>query len=172
VLKNDEDAINYFEKGRRYTSDKLQMANFDAFLGDLYHQQGEEEKAFDAYDRTLRNDPDNALVLNNYAYYLSLKGERLDEALQMAIKANELEPDNVYYLDTYAWVLYKLGRYKEAEKQMKKCLGLDKSPSGANLEHYGDILLQLGKKTEAVEYWKKAQKAGGYSKDLEQKLNK
>ena len=170
VLKNDEDAINYFEKGRRYTSDKLQMANFDAFLGDLYHQQGEEEKAFDAYDRTLRNDPDNALVLNNYAYYLSLKGERLDEALQMAIKANELEPDNVYYLDTYAWVLYKLGRYKEAEKQMKKCLSLDKSPSGANLEHYGDILLQLGKKTEAVEYWKKAQQAGGYSKDLEQKL--
>ena len=170
VLKNDEDAINYLEKGRRYTSDKLQMANFDAFLGDLYHQQGEEEKAFDAYDRTLHNDPDNALVLNNYAYYLSLKGERLEEALQMAIHANELVPDNVYYLDTYAWVLYKLGRYKEAEKEMKKCLGLDKNPSGANLEHYGDILLKLGKESEAKEYWNKAQKAGGGSKDLEQKL--
>ena len=170
VLENNEDAISYLEKGRRYTSDKLQMANFDAFLGDLYHQLGDEEKAFDAYDRTLRNDPDNALVLNNYAYYLSLRGERLDEALKMAIHANELVPDNVYYLDTYAWVLYKLGRYKEAEKQMKKCLSLDKNPSGANLEHYGDILLQLGKKKEAVEYWNKAKQAGGYSKDLEQKL--
>ena len=170
VLENNDDAIAYLEKGRRYTSDKMQMAEFDAFLGDLYHQQGDEAKAFDAYDRTLRNDPDNALVLNNYAYYLSLRGERLDEALEMAIRANELVPDNVYYLDTYAWVLYKLGRYKEAEKMMKKCLGLEKNPSGANLEHYGDILLKLGKDSEAMEYWKKAQQAGGASKELEQKL--
>ena len=170
VLENNDDAITYLEKGRRYTSDKLQMAEFDAFLGDIYHQQGEEQKAFDAYDRTLRNDPDNALVLNNYAYYLSLRGERLDEALEMAIKANELVPDNVYYTDTYAWVLYKLGRYQEAQKIMKKCLGLEKNPSGANLEHYGDILLKLGKESEAMEYWKKAQQAGGGSKELEQKL--
>lgn len=170
VLENNDDAIAYLEKGRRYTSDKMQMAEFDAFLGDLYHQQGDEAKAFDAYDRTLRNDPDNALVLNNYAYYLSLRGERLDEALEMAIRANELVPDNVYYLDTYAWVLYKLGRYKEAEKMMKKCLGLEKNHSGANLEHYGDILFKLGKDSEAMEYWKKAQQAGGASKELEQKL--
>ena len=144
--------------------------HFDAFLGDIYHQQGDEDKAFDAYDRTLRNNPDNALVLNNYAYYLSLRGERLEEALEMAIRANELVPDNVYYTDTYAWVLYKLGRYKEAEKIMKKCLGLEKNPSGANLEHYGDILLKLGKESEAMEYWKKAQQAGGASKELDQKL--
>ena len=170
VLENNNEAVTYLEKGRRYTTDKTQMSEFDAFLGDIYHQQGDEDKAFDAYDRTLRNNPDNALVLNNYAYYLSLKGERLEEALQMAIKANELVPDNVYYVDTYAWVLYKLGRYKEAEKMMKKCLGLEKNPSGANLEHYGDILLKLGKEKEAKEYWKKAQQAGGGSKELEQKL--
>jgi tetratricopeptide (TPR) repeat protein len=170
VLENNDDAITYLEKGRRYTTDKLQMSEFDGFLGDLYHQQGDEAKAFDAYDRTLRNNPDNALVLNNYAYYLSLRGERLDEALEMAIRANELVPDNVYYTDTYAWVLYKLGRYKEAEKIMKKCLGLEKNPSGANLEHYGDILFKLGKESEAMEYWKKAQKAGGASKELDQKL--
>ena len=170
VMENNVDAISYLEKGRRYTSDKMQMSEFDAFLGDIYHQQGEEDKAFDAYDRTLRNNPDNALVLNNYAYYLSLRGERLEEALEMAIRANELVPDNVYYTDTYAWVLYKLGRYKEAEKIMKKCLGLEKNPSGANLEHYGDILLKLGKESEAMEYWKKAQQAGGASKELDQKL--
>ena len=170
VLDNNEDAVIYLEKGRRYTSDKMQMSEFDAFLGDIYHQQGEDTKAFDAYDRTLRNNPDNALVLNNYAYYLSLRGERLEEALEMAIRANELEPDNVYYTDTYAWVLYKLGRYKEAEKMMKKCLGLEKDPSGTNLEHYGDILFKLGKTDEAKTYWNKAKQAGGYSNDLERKL--
>ena len=170
VLGINDDAVTYLEKGRRYTSDKLQMANFDAFLGDLYHQMGEEDRAFAAYERTLRNDPDNALVLNNFAYYLSLRNERLEDALEMAVRAVELEPNNTYYLDTYAWVLYQLGRYKEAEKQMKKCLSLDDHPSGSNLEHYGDILLKLGKKAEAIEYWNRAKQTGEYSEELEQKL--
>ena len=145
VLENNDDAITYLEKGRRYTSDKLQMANFDAFLGDIYHQQGEEEKAFDAYDRTLRNDPDNVLVLNNYAYYLAVKGQDLDKALEMSTKAIAAEPDNPTYLDTHAWVLYMKGDYKEAEKHMKKALKLLKEPDATYTKHYEAILNKLGK---------------------------
>ena len=145
VLENNDDAITYLEKGRRYTSDKLQMANFDAFLGDIYHQQGEEEKAFDAYDRTLRNDPDNVLVLNNYAYYLAIKGQDLDKALEMSTKAIAAEPDNPTYLDTHAWVLYMKGDYKEAEKHMKKALKLLKEPDATYTKHYEAILNKLGK---------------------------
>ena len=143
VLDNNDDAVNYLEKGRRYTSDKEQMANFDAFLGDLYHQQGEEEKAFEAYDRTLRNDPDNILVLNNYAYYLAVKNQDLDKALEMSTKAITAEPDNPTYLDTHAWVLYKKGNYKEAEKHMKKALKLLKEPDATYQEHYEAIQNKL-----------------------------
>ena len=145
VLKNNDDAITYLEKGRRYTSDKLQMANFDAFLGDLYHEQGDEEKAFDAYERTLRNDPNNVLVLNNYAYYLALKNQDLDKALEMSTKAIAAEPDNPTYLDTHAWVLYMKGDYKEAEKHMKKALKLLKEPDETYTKHYDQILKKLGK---------------------------
>ena len=145
VLKDNENAITYLEKGRRYTSDKLQMANFDAFLGDIYHKQGEEEKAFDAYDRTLRNDPDNVLVLNNYAYYLAVKGQDLDKALEMSTKAIAAEPDNPTYLDTHAWVLYMKGDYKEAEKHMKKAMKLLKEPDATYTKHYEAILNKLGK---------------------------
>ena len=145
VLENNDDAVAYLEKGRRYTSDKLQMAEFDAFLGDLYHQQGEEEKAFDAYERTLRNDPDNVLVLNNYAYYLAVKGQDLDKALEMSTKAIAAEPDNPIYLDTHAWVLYMKGDYKEAEKHMKKALKLLKEPDATYTKHYEAILNKLGK---------------------------
>jgi tetratricopeptide (TPR) repeat protein len=145
VLKNNDDAIAYLEKGRRYTSEKLQMANFDAFLGDIYHQQGEETKAFDAYDRTLRNDPDNVLVLNNFAYYLAVKSQDLDKALEMSTKAITMEPDNPTYLDTHAWVLYKKGAYQEAEKYMKKALKLLKEPDATYQEHYDAILKKLGK---------------------------
>ena len=145
VLENNDDAVAYLEKGRRYTSDKLQMAEFDAFLGDLYHQQGEEEKAFDAYERTLRNDPDNVLVLNNYAYFLAVKNQDLDKALEMSTKAITMEPDNPTYLDTHAWVLYKKGEYQEAEKYMKKALKLLKEPDATYQEHYDAILKKLGK---------------------------
>ena len=145
VLKNNEDAVNYLEKGRRYTSDKIQMANFDAFLGDLYYEQGDEEKAFGAYERTLRNDPNNALVLNNYAYYLAVKNQNLDRALEMSTQAITIEPDNPTYLDTHAWVLYMKGNYKEAEKYMKKALKLLKEPDDTYNKHYEAILRKLGK---------------------------
>ena len=145
VLDNNEDAVTYLEKGRRYTSDKLQMANFDAFLGDLYHQQGDEEKAFDAYERTLHNDPDNVLVCNNYAYYLAVKNQDLDKALEMSTKAITAEPDNPTYLDTHAWVLYMKGNYKDAEKYMKKALKLLKEPDETYTKHYEAIMNKLGK---------------------------
>ena len=145
VLENNDDAITYLEKGRRYTTDKLQMSEFDGFLGDLYHQQGDEAKAFDAYDRTLRNNPDNVLVLNNYAYYLAVKSQDLDKALEMSTKAITMEPDNPTYLDTHAWVLYKKGNYQEAEKYMKKALKLLKEPDATYQEHYNAIMKKLGK---------------------------
>ena len=143
VLKMNDDGISYLEKGRRYTTDKIQMANFDAFLGDLYHEQGDEEKAFEAYERTLRNDPDNVLVLNNYAYYLAVKGQDLDKALEMSTKAIAAEPDNPTYLDTHAWVLYMKGDYKEAEKHMKKALKLLKEPDETYTKHYESIMNKL-----------------------------
>ena len=143
VLKNNDDAVMFLEKGRRYTSDKTQVANFDAFLGDIYHELGDEEKAFDAYERTLRNDPNNALVLNNYAYYLAVKNQDLDKAFEMSTKAITMEPDNPTYLDTHAWVLYKKGDYKEAEKHMKKALKLLKEPDATYQEHYDAILKKI-----------------------------
>ena len=145
VLKDNENAVNYLEKGRRYTADKLQMANFDAFLGDLYHEQGDEEKAFEAYERTLRNNPDNVLVLNNYAYYLAVKGQDLDKALEMSTKAIAAEPDNPVYLDTHAWVLYMKGDYKEAEKHMSKAMKLLKEPDETYTNHYEAIKNKLKK---------------------------
>jgi tetratricopeptide (TPR) repeat protein len=143
VLKINDEAITFLEKGRRYTTDKIQMANFDAFLGDLYHEQGEEQKAFEAYERTLRNDPDNTLVLNNYAYYLAVKNQDLDKALEMSTKAITAEPNNATYLDTHAWVLYMKGDYKEAEKHMSKALKLLKEPDEVYQNHYNAIQLKL-----------------------------
>lgn len=170
IFKQTDEAIRYLEKGRKYCADRLLQTSFDSYLGDLYYETGEMEKAFSAYDKVLAVEPDNALVLNNYAYYLSLKGEDLDKAVEMASHAIGLEPKNATYLDTYAWVLYKNGNYKEAEKQMKKAIDNAQNPDGLYFEHYGDILFKTGDTKKAIENWEKAKKAGGYSDKLEQKL--
>ena len=156
LKKMDNEAIGYFERGRKFVIDKKLLADFDSYLGDLYHAVGEAEKAFEAYDRVLRNEPDNALVLNNYAYYLSLRKERLDEAKTMAQHAVELAPDNEVYLDTYAWVLYQKGEYAAAETQMNKAIKLLKQPDKTYFQHYADILEKVNKPEKAAEYRIKA----------------
>ena len=118
-------------------------------------------KCYDAYDRSLALRYDNAMVLNNYAYFLSLEGRDLERALAMAGRAIVLEENNPTYLDTYAWVLYRLGRYDEAKKTMQQALSLDRSQSPDLQLHYGDILAALGEKFMAEVYWKKALE-GGY----------
>ena len=168
--QQDEQAISYFEKWRKFVTEKKLLADFDSYLGDLYHSVGEVEKSFQAYNRVLNFDPDNVLVLNNYAYYLSLRAEELDKAKEMALHAVELDPNNAVYLDTYAWVLYKRGEYVAAEAQMKKSLNLLSTPDGTYYEHYGDILFKLGRVEEALDYWEKAMKSEKHSTLLEKKL--
>lgn len=168
--KNYEDAIKAFEKGRFMSADKSLTSDFDTYIADAYHQLGNKAKTYEYYDRVLKNNPENVYVLNNYAYFLSIDGIRLDEALKMSAITIEKEPKNVTFLDTYAWILYKLERYKEAKKWMEKVFSYDKNPQGINYEHYGDILYKLGDTQKAVQNWKKANKLGGTSEFIDQKI--
>ncbi|MBK7384433.1 MAG: hypothetical protein IPI81_14055, partial [Flavobacteriales bacterium] len=60
-----------------------------------------------AYDKALARIPDDATTLNNYAYYLSVRGEQLEKAERMSKRSNELAPGQPSYQDTYAWVLFR-----------------------------------------------------------------
>jgi Tfp pilus assembly protein PilF len=169
-LKKYDRAIRHLEAGRKFVvgNDKL-LAQFWSSLGDGYHQQGENRKAYDAYEKALELEPDNSIVLNNYAYYLSLDGIELEKAEEMSKKAVELDPGNSANQDTYGWVLYKMGNYEEAEKWIGKAIA-DSEAGAVVLEHYGDVLFKLGKQREAVKYWEKALKEGEGSEFLERKV--
>lgn len=172
IAEKNAEAIAYMEKGRRFAIDDQIEEDFNNHLGNLYHAIGDNEKAYDAYDRVLEHNPDNVLVLNNYAYYLSLDGKNLDKALSMSKHAIELSPNIATYIDTYAWVLFKLGRYEEAELAMRKMLDNKKESNGVYYEHYGDMLFKLGRANEAMKYWKKAKEKGNASKDIDKKIEK
>ncbi len=91
-----------------------------SMLGDICHQMGRDAECYEAYDSCLIYRYDEPMVLNNYAYYLSLQKKDLKRAEEMSRRSNELEPDNGTYLDTLAWVLYQLKRYDEAKEIMDK----------------------------------------------------
>lgn len=169
-MERYNEAIDVFKKGRFMSADKKLTSSFDTYTADAYHQLGDKKNMYLYYDKVLKNDPNDTYVLNNYAYFLAVDGERLDEALKMSAMTIEEDPKNVTYIDTYAWVLYKLGRYKEAKKWMEKLFSYDKNPQGVNYEHYGDILYKLGDVKKAVQNWKKAKKLGDTSEFIDQKI--
>lgn len=172
-FEDHEQMVKDLETGIKFVvRNDMLLAEFYNYLGDAYHQTGEDEKAFEAYDASLKINSENSIVLNNYAYYLSLRGEQLERAKKMAKKANELDPDNSSNQDTYGWVLYKLGEYEEALEWIGMSIENHSEENAEVLEHYGDVLYKLGRTKEAKDYWKRARKAGkGGSEFLEKKAN-
>ena len=135
-------------------------------IGDLYYDAGDSKHAFSAYEKSLDANPKNVSALNNYAYYLCLTGERLEEALAMSQLTLTLEPGDYNNLDTYAWILHLLGRNQEAKKYMMQAISLSSQQSASLLVHYADILWDLGEKFMAETYWKKAQTLGYDNEEL------
>ncbi|WP_143960482.1 tetratricopeptide repeat protein [Litoribacter populi] len=139
-------------------------------LGDTYHSLGDEEKAYENYEKGLEINPNDEHILNNYAYFLSLSKTKLDKAKQMSERLVKKYPTNSTYLDTHAWVLFQLEEFDQAKNYMEKALEADEAPSGIMYEHYGDILYQLGEKAEALKYWKKAEGKEEVTELLAQKI--
>lgn len=168
MLKDEAKAVKAFEKGVEFADDPALRSRFYAHLGDSYNNLSRYEESYKAYEEVLSYDPNNAHVLNNYSYFLSLQEKELDYARSMSRRLIMMHPDNPTYLDTYAWVLYKLGEYEEAKKYLERAL--EHTDDGTVLEHYGDVMFKLGEVSAAVEYWKKAKEAGGASDLISDKI--
>ncbi len=121
-------------------------------IGDMYHELGNEKEAFKVYAKVLKLDPDYAPALNNYAYYLALRGSKLKKACAMSKKTVDKEPDNPTYLDTYGWILHLLGKDKEAKAQFKHAMLYGAKESATCLEHYATVLEALGETDLAKVY--------------------
>ncbi|MBX2895037.1 MAG: tetratricopeptide repeat protein [Cyclobacteriaceae bacterium] len=146
------------------------VSDLNTLLGDCYNGAKEYSKSDKAYEEALAYNPGNDIVLNNYSYYLALRGENLDKAEKMAAQLIKAHPTNSSYLDTYAWVLFTQGKYKEARKIMEKVVQ-GESVSATHWEHYGDILFKLGEVDNAVKHWQKARESSADHTRLDKKIN-
>ena len=170
--KKPADAVEVLKQGKSLIIDnKALLGQFYANLGDAYYRTKAMDKSDENYEEALKINPNDTYVLNNYAYYLSLRNVKLDLAEAMSKKTNELERDNASYEDTYGWILYGLGKYDEAKLWLEKASNNGTSGGAVILEHLGDVYYKLNNKDQALEYWNKAKKAGTGSDNLEQKIS-
>ena len=165
--KQYEEAVQTLSKGLERVQEDTPIdliSNSYTLLGDLYHDLGDDEKAYAAYDSCLIYNPEDVGALNNYAYYLSLNNHDLERAEEMSAKTIEAEPDNHTYIDTYAWILFMQKRYDEAKVQIDRALevmGDTIEAEDSNIvEHAGDIYFKAGDKEGALRLWIKADQLG------------
>lgn len=169
--KNYHEALNTLETGQAYVIDNPKMeAQFEMYKAESYYNQKDSQKAFTAFERAIELEPDNYMAMNNYAYYLSVKGENLDRAETLSSRVIQANPDNPTYVDTHAWVLFKKKEYRLAKFYMETAI---KNGGGENpvvIEHYGDILFMLNDTEGALQNWNKAIEMGSTSENLKQKV--
>lgn len=173
--KQPKEAKELLERGLSYARNGKnveQVSNYYASYADVLHAVGEEERSYLYYDSAFVYNPANAVALNNYAYFLSLKEQKLDKAQTMIEKVMRLESDNPTYIDTYAWILFVKKDYEGARTQIDAALKLikDEPGDGSLYDHAGDIYYHLGLQKEAVEFWKKADELGCDNKVLKTKI--
>ncbi len=175
-LADYKNALVSYQKGLPLitTEQAALKSDFYAQIADIYYKLEQKDSAFVNYERSLAVNPQNNMVMNNYAYYLSLEKTQLKKAERMSAKTVELEPKNSTYLDTYAWILYQEANYSLAKFYIERAvdnLTKEEEP-GIILEHYGDILWMSGSENEskAIETWTKSYDAGNKTEELKQKI--
>jgi tetratricopeptide (TPR) repeat protein len=138
-------------------------------LGVLYHEEKEYEQALRYMHLALASNPDNANALNFIGYTWAERGENLDQAERMIVRALELQPDDGYITDSLGWVYYQRalpllegGRVEDGRELLQRAAShleaaahlTDGDPVVS--EHLGDVYLRLGRKRDALERYEEA----------------
>ncbi|TVR71670.1 MAG: hypothetical protein EA408_08485 [Marinilabiliales bacterium] len=163
-----DEAIELLTEAAGNENIELEMrSHIFALLGDIYNNKEEFELSDQYFKMSLDADGNNIVAMNNHAYYLALRGEKLDRALELSRIAVDSEPGNSAFLDTYAWVLYNLGEYDEALSYIEKAYQYTGSERYEIVKHYGQILIQLGRNEEAEIYFIKARDLADDEEEIE-----
>ncbi len=106
--------------------------------GMLLNSVGRYDEAREAYEKALKVDPNQPMVLNNLAYLLGEQLRRPAEAIPYSRQAVRLVSDNPDFLDTLGWLLYQNKQLGEARGMLLRALDHDRHNVAA-LYHLGII---------------------------------
>jgi len=145
-------------------------AELQCLLGTVYEQQGEPERADEAFARALEHLPKAPPILTAYGLALARSGRQLDRARDMLRLASEASAAHPDLLHAKGWLQYRKKNYEQAERLLAKALERGAQNDPVLLDHYGDVQFRRSEPEKALMYWKKAREAGNASKLLEKKI--
>lgn len=166
-----DQAQKHLEKASTLPARKPLKTNIYGSLADTYANMEQWSSAFKYYQKAVDLNPENPVIFNNYAYYLSQQDTQLDKAEQLALRALELSPGNTTFLDTVGWIYFKQGDFQEAKNYIQQAINKG-NPTAEIMEHMGDVLLKLDKLEEAKTWWQKALDKDSSRIHLQKKLSK
>lgn len=120
-------AERVYRSALRYTGSAPELkSEVQLQLGEVLHRAGKSVESDAVYEELLARDTANSVACNNYAYFLSVRGEKLAQAETLALKAIRLSGKNggkvpYTFWDTLAWVLHKSGKSEAAWAAMELC---------------------------------------------------
>lgn len=142
----------------------------DVLIAESYNSLGQYTISDSLFRFIIKSYPANYVVMNNFGYYLSLRGESLEEAKQLSYETVVNNPGNATYLDTYAWILYKMGNFTEAEYYISQALDKGGNNDPDVNEHAAEIHISLGSVDIARAYLQKALILGGEKEKILNRL--
>ncbi len=167
-MNRDAAAIPYFEKALSLRPNWVRVLSL---LASIYEEQKVYHMSDSLFRKAIRIEPDNATLLNNYGYSLSVRGIHLNEALEMAKRALKTDEQNGAYLDTVGWIFYQLGDYDKALEYLLKAYEVF-GENAVVVEHLGDVYLKLGMHEKARIFYEKALELDKDNQQIREKLGK
>jgi tetratricopeptide (TPR) repeat protein len=154
-------------EAKKVAEDMLQKALADnpenveamSVLGVLMHTDGRFAEAQSLYQRILKVQPDNLVILNNAAWILCEEQGKYQQALELSQQGLKIAPDYVDLIDTRGVAYYRLGEFDKAVQDFKKCIELYPArvpAAAASRFHLGRAMVKLGQKEETLAILKKA----------------
>ncbi len=156
IYKNFENykiAIDY------YTQVLNQIDKNSNMYADVLYRRGgtyERLKNYSKADKdllmSLKIRPDHAYTLNYLSYSWLERNIKIEQAMQMLMRAYELRENDPYITDSVGWGYYLIGDFINSEKYLRKAVELMPDDPIVN-DHYGDVLWQLDRKLQAKYFW-------------------
>ena len=124
-------------------------------IGMLHESKEQVEEAATAYQDLINQFPEFYVGYNQLAWLYAKRGIKLDKAMGLAKKANELQPGNASILDTIGWIHFHKNNYDQALVYLEK--SLEVNPQNPTvLYHLGMTHHALDNSSQARTYLEKA----------------
>ena len=121
-------------------------------------------------EQIIRRKPDHYNAYNALGYSLADRGQRLEEAKRLILKALELAPGDPFITDSLGWVEFRLGNKAAARRHLEDAFA--KRPDVEIATHLGEVLWSLDEKEAALNTWREARRLAPDNEVLKETLQR